>query len=196
MVLFSTLEPEQIDLARTSSKGVRALKSFLEFARRGRFIGASALGSNEEDSIAAQVCKRLGERGYEVKQNIGSSAYKVDLAIPGAMPEDGYLAGILLDGASYGRARSTRDREVSRDAILKTLGWRIFHVWSIDWWANSDKVMTNLFAFLEKARKETALTLEEGNGRYARRHRAQQFLGKRQQQQVHNQRWGRCSTHR
>ena len=158
MVLFSTLEPEQIDLARTSSKGVRALKSFLEFARRGRFIGASALSPNEEDSIAAQVCKRLGEKGYEVKRNIGSSAYKVDLAIPGAMPEDGYLAGILLDGASYGRARSTRDREVSRDAILKTLGWRIFHVWSIDWWANSDKVMTNLFAFLEKAKEEAALT--------------------------------------
>ena len=153
MVLFSTLEPEQIDLARASSKGVRALKGFLEFARRGRFIGAGATSSGAEDFIASQVCERLEERGYAVKRNIGSSTYKVDIAISGSTPEEGYIAGILLDGASYGRAKNTRDREVSRDFILKNLGWCIYRVWAIDWWANSEKVMEGLLGFLEDAKR-------------------------------------------
>lgn len=152
MILFSTLEPEQIDLSKTSSKGIRALKGFLEFARRGHFVSTGTTSSSDEDYIATQVCERLEAQGYTVKRNIGSSSYKVDIAISDNALEGRYLAGVLLDGASYGRAKSTHDREVSRETILKNLGWHIFHIWSIDWWANSSKVISDLSTFLEKTK--------------------------------------------
>ena len=146
MKVFSTLCPEQIDPARTTSKGVRSLKAFLEFAKQGRMMGSNraALG---EDHIAGAVCRELEKRGYRLKRNVGSSAYRVDIAIEGRDGE-GYRAGILFDGASYGRARSTRDREVARDKILRALGWNLYHVWALDWWTDSTKVINDIVDFV------------------------------------------------
>jgi hypothetical protein len=47
---------------------------------------------------------------------------------------DSYLLGILLDGESYGQAKSTRDREIAQLKVLSGLGWTIHRIWSMDWW--------------------------------------------------------------
>lgn len=155
MTVFATLKPEQIDLNRTPSKGVRALKNFLEFAKHGKFIGTGAVARKADDFLAGEVRQVIENAGYHAVRNVGNSAYKVDIAVAS---EDGigYLAGVLLDGESYGSARSTHDREVAREDILKGLGWSIFRVWAIDWWANAPKVTSKLLAFLAEAQKHAA----------------------------------------
>lgn len=155
MEVFATLKPEQIDLNRTPSKGVRALKSFLEFAERGRFAGTGADGRKIDDFIAGEVCQALVKAGFTPVRNVGNSSYKVDIAVAGE-EGCGYIAGILLDGESYGTARSTHDREVAREDILKNLGWRIFRIWTIDWWADQAKTTKKLLAFLEDAKAHAA----------------------------------------
>jgi hypothetical protein len=44
--------------------------------------------------------------------------------------------GIECDGASYHSAKSVRDRDRLRQAVLERLGWRIRRIWSTDWYRN------------------------------------------------------------
>ncbi|MFP3526415.1 AAA family ATPase, partial [Pantoea sp. SIMBA_072] len=64
LVLFSTLRPEHIDLARTQAVGVRDLKHFLEFAERGpqalaeaNFGSVGGFDSPFEEAVAAALAK-------------------------------------------------------------------------------------------------------------------------------------------
>lgn len=41
---------------------------------------------------------------------------------------DKYLLGILLDGAGYKTAKTTRDREIAQINVLQGLGWRITRI--------------------------------------------------------------------
>ena len=45
LVVFATLRPEEIDLSRTSARGVRDFKHFLEFAERGARALAEAFAA-------------------------------------------------------------------------------------------------------------------------------------------------------
>jgi len=44
--------------------------------------------------------------------------------------------GIECDGATYHSAKSARDRDRLRQAILERLGWKIRRIWSTDWFKN------------------------------------------------------------
>ena len=65
LVVFSTLRPEHIDLARTQAIGVRDLKHFLEFAERGPralaeadFGSVGSFDSPFEEAVAAALAKK------------------------------------------------------------------------------------------------------------------------------------------
>jgi len=55
-----------------------------------------------------------------------------------------YLLGILFDGHNYAAAQSARDRNIVQSSVLKQLGWKIFRIWTLDWWRNKDKIMDEL----------------------------------------------------
>ena len=154
MKVFAVLDPDRIDLSKTGAKGVRSLKSFLEFAKLGKTdINASEVYSlkNDDDIIANEICEALGEYGYKTVKNVGRSAFKVDIAVlEEDNPSETFLAGILLDGATYSRARTTRDREVTQPGMLSALGWETIRVWSIDWWASQKKTLEKILAFLDE----------------------------------------------
>lgn len=103
----------------------------------GRLPGNDELSPREavyaHDAIAQSVCTQLEKRGYRTQRNVGASRTKVDIAVMDPHDETRYVAGILLDGASYSAARSTRDRELGRKEQLKDLGWNIMHLWSLDY---------------------------------------------------------------
>ena len=156
MKVFASLDPERIDLGRTSAKGVRDLKSFLEFAKQGKseLVAATAsAAAAADDVIADEICAELEAHGYKTLRNVGRSAFKVDIAVLGAEGTDeAFLAGLLLDGSTYAQAKTTRDREITQPGMLAALGWSTIRVWSIDWWANQQKTLEKVLAFLEETR--------------------------------------------
>lgn len=154
MVVFSSIEPTDIDLNRTSSAGPASLRAFLEYARRGSFGSVSVAemqASETDDTIARELCERLAALGYRTKTNVGRSAYRVDVAVVDSANEGRYLAGILLDGRFYRMAGTTRDREIAQPELLEGLGWRVTRVWAIDWWEDPDAVVDEVRRFLEEA---------------------------------------------
>ena len=164
MVVFSTLEPEQIDLNRTHAEGVAALRSFLEYAAgKDHFndeYNASATNSDVE-GVSKAICTALADNGFETERNVGHSQYRIDIGVIDPNNPDKYLLGILLDGSTYRDSKTVRDRELAQISVLGSLGWSIARVWTMDWWDNSRKELARLLDILNNAAEQSRIAAEE-----------------------------------
>jgi very-short-patch-repair endonuclease len=155
--IFTSMTDEDIDPEFASTrKGVFALKLFIYFARTGRSTLAEAAGRDHDEVFEAQVAEALQERGYQVHRNVGISGLFVDLAVADPERPDRYVLGIECDGASYQRARSARDRDRLREAVLRRHDWFIYRIWSIDWFRRPKEQLDRLIAAIETAKTDLA----------------------------------------
>ncbi|MER2265587.1 DUF3320 domain-containing protein [Methylobacterium oxalidis] len=147
LVVFASLRPEQIDLGRTGSRGVRDFKHFLEFADRGARALAEAFsptGGDVESPFESAVKAALEAKGWTVHTQIGVSGFRIDLGIVHPDAPGRYLAGVECDGATYHSSATARDRDRLRESVLTDLGWRIRRVWSTEWWMDADAALAKL----------------------------------------------------
>lgn len=152
MLIFSTLRSEQIDLNRTSSVGVAGLKRFLEFAERGsrtKAVQTTTDRGEQTPGIEQAVAERLRSLGYEVHTDIGCSGYRIGLGVVDARNKATYRLGIVCDGVNYHRTKTVRDREIVQGSVLRMLGWRIFRLWTLDWWEKPDEVLAAIVQAIE-----------------------------------------------
>jgi very-short-patch-repair endonuclease len=168
LLVFATLRPEQIDLGRTSAKGVVDFKHFLEFAEHGARAIAEAFsptGRDAESPFEQAVMSALQANGWQVHPQVGVSFFRVDLGIVHPDFPGRYLAGVECDGATYHRSATARDRDRLREMVLTDLGWRIRRIWSTEWWMDAatalDKVHSRLEEDLAADRASRALPLSE-----------------------------------
>lgn len=146
MHLFSTLHADQIDLSRTSAEGVAGLKTFLQFAEKGHLSvrPEDVQEALSKQHLSASISKKLQEKGLEVKCNIGTSGFKVDIGIVHPDKPQQYILGVVIDGHYYYNAQTTNDREMVMPSVLKALGWNIHRIWTMDWYENSDKIIDSI----------------------------------------------------
>ena len=156
MMVFSTLQPEQIDLGRSNARGVEGLKRFLEFAKNGRMaIAAGQIkAAQQADSIVNAVADELRRHGYQVDTSVGRSKFKVDIAVVNPFDERQYLMGILLDGEHYYETKTERDREVVKPCVLEGLQWKLLRLWTLDWLLNREAVTARILDTLQQLLKE------------------------------------------
>lgn len=156
MIVFSTLQPEQIDLSRTSAKGVAALKDFLSYAASGtlRETQVSASEHTQAHGIARDICEALAAEGWQTRCMVGHSQYRLDIGVIDPAHPGQYLLGILLDGSNYRDARTTRDRELAQEAVLEGLGWALHRIWTMDWLESRDKERERLLKRLQELKSE------------------------------------------
>ena len=152
IVVFSSFRPGEIDPARVSKAGPRDLKAFLEFAATGVLENAvPGKEPCEYGELEAEVAEFLRGKGYAVKEKIGNSAYKVDLAVVSPNHPERFVLGIECDGEHYRNAGSARDRDKLRAQVLERLGWKLCRVWAPSWWEDREKAERKLLAELEEA---------------------------------------------
>ena len=89
-------------------------------------------------------------RGYDVDTQVGVKGFFIDLAIKHPKNKDYYTLGIECDGAPYHTTTSDRDRDCIRQSILEGLGWKIYRIWSKDWYYNTEKEIDKLLCYIEK----------------------------------------------
>ena len=150
--LVSSILPSDMDLSRTESAGVRMLRSYIEFAMNGEATLAKAQRNVRTDEFADAVAQFILDQGFEVRQYVGCSGYKIDIAVrhPSKLVEQ-YVAGIECDGYSYASARTARDRDRLRSVVLTNMGWNLYRVWSAEWAKNPEVEGEKLIAFLREA---------------------------------------------
>lgn len=158
--LVTSILPSDIDLSRTDSEGIRMLRSYIEFAMHGGAALVSANQSTIPDDFVHVIYRFLSERGYKVRQYIGCSGYKIDIAVEHPELPDEFVAGIECDGLSYASARTARDRDRLRSAVLKNMGWNLYRVWSAEWYRNPEIEGQKLVEFISHAIAEAEERLE------------------------------------
>jgi very-short-patch-repair endonuclease len=93
---------------------------------------------DEYDSdFEGEVRDELVKLGYKVKTQVGCKGYKIDLGILHPKNKNRFMAGIECDGAAYHSLKSAKDRDIYRQSVLEDNGWKIFRIWSRDWWKDS-----------------------------------------------------------
>lgn len=152
--VYSTLRAQQIDTSRTDKLGVHHLKAFLEYAEHGpQTLHSSALVDSHktfDSPFEEDVARRLEALGWTIHTQVGVAGYRIDLAVVHPKAQGAYMVGVECDGATYHSAATARDRDRLRQAVLERLGWRIYRIWSTDWWHDSARVLEALHGKLQE----------------------------------------------
>jgi len=154
--VFTNMTEDDIDLERTQSQGVRALRKFLAFAHRGILeIEPEEVTAGEYVEPVTQfqqsVASAVKANGYLVTEAPGWGTGTVDLAVSSLEQPENYILGIECDGPSYDSARSARDRDRLRPQVLEGLGWRLHRAWSPEWASNPQRELERVLAAIEPA---------------------------------------------
>ena len=83
---------------------------------------------------------------------VGEAGFFIDLAIADPANPGAYLLGIECDGPEYNRARTARDRDRTRQSVLEGLGWCVYRLWSVEWFAHPAQEKERLLAAIQAAK--------------------------------------------
>ena len=150
--VFTNLTHGDIDLSRTPSRGVAALKTFLKYAQTGITDVPHATTDEEDSPFEGEVASALRRAGHEIAGQVGSGGFRIDLAVIDPEKRGNYLLGIECDGATYHRSRSSRDRDRLRQQVLENLGWKIHRIWSTDWFNHPERELRRTLGAIAQAR--------------------------------------------
>ena len=150
--VFTNITADDIDLSRSQSEGVAALKTFLNYAQHGYLNQNVATGRDMDSPFEDAVYRALTARGYTVRPQVGSQGFFIDLAVVDPNQPGRYIIGIECDGAMYHSARSARDRDRLRQTVLENVGRRLHRIWSTDWFRDPVHETDRAVAAIEEAR--------------------------------------------
>lgn len=154
LVLFTSLRPNEIRATEASAEGLRAFKGYLEYAACGT-LDAGCITRREPDSdFEVCVMEKLESIGCEVVPQVGVKGYFIDLGVKHPDYPYGFMMGIECDGAMYHSSKSARDRDRIRQDVLEELGWKIYRIWSTDWFHNPTKEFEKLKRHIECTLRE------------------------------------------
>ena len=152
MLIFTSLNPDMMDLNRTQARAVADLKHFLDFAEKGSIALASATDGSVgdvESPFEAEVVKSLRSKSWEVESQIGVSSFRIDIGVKHPDQPGRYLAGVECDGATYHSSYVAKERDKIRQSVLEGLGWTLFRIWSPDWWLDRHKATEEIHTLLQ-----------------------------------------------
>ena len=134
VIVVSSLTPSDISITENSSRGVRALRGYLDFAKSGSIADdLQRAGGEVESPFEDSVRNSLVSLGHQVDLQVGVASYRIDMAIRDPRDPSRYLLAIECDGATYHSSFSARSRDRLRQQVLEGLGWRVYRIWSTDW---------------------------------------------------------------
>lgn len=133
-IVFSNFTAKDLNIDGSASVGLRALKTFLEYAETKNLNSISGPSEDTDSPFEKSVYEFLIDNGYEVSPQVGCAGYRIDLAIVDQHNRGRYLIGIECDGAQYHSSPVARDRDRLRQQRLEELGWKIYRIWSTDWY--------------------------------------------------------------
>ena len=153
-VVFSNFKAYDMNLTANPPYGVKSLKEFLEYAEN-LTLGTHSVDELSKEPFEDAIASFLQENGYMVDKHIGCAGFRVDLAIVDDENPGKYILGITTDGKMYASSKVARDRDRLREQVLTGLGWKLYHLWSTDWYRNRDLGRKKLLEFVEKSIRET-----------------------------------------
>lgn len=75
----------------------------------------------------------LKSEGFRIEYQIGESGFRIDIGVKKSDDDRDYLCGIECDGPPYHSHWRARYRDIWRQDILESRGWKIIRVWGAKW---------------------------------------------------------------
>ncbi|MGD0467702.1 MAG: DUF3320 domain-containing protein [Terriglobales bacterium] len=136
-----------------NNRGAVALRDFIAYAERHCELPRppSIPTAEETNDFEDAVATALRDRGLTVDQQVGASKFRIDLALRDPRDPSRYVLGVECDGATYHSTRTARDRDILRQRVLESMGWRIHRVWSTEWFHDQDRAIERVLFSLSLA---------------------------------------------
>jgi very-short-patch-repair endonuclease len=135
--VFSSMSPGDILGGPGKSKGVNAMKDYLEFAQTGKLPDRGIFSGRDADSpFESAVARVVMTMGLKVVPQVGVAGYFIDIGVLRPENQQEFLLGIECDGATYHSVKSARDRDRLREEVIRSRGWQLHRIWSTDWFLN------------------------------------------------------------
>lgn len=162
--VVTSIEPEELKVDNSKHLGPKLLRSYLSYVRavsNGNTEEVKTILNSFNESITIapkmsvvlpienQIASKLNKLGYKTEINLGNSNSKISVAVYDRK-KDKYLLGIETDQTVIESSPSALERDVYRNEFLKSRGWKMYRVWSRDWWHNSTQVINNIVKEIEK----------------------------------------------
>lgn len=159
--VVTSIEPEELKVDGAKFAGPKLLRQYLSYVRAvsdGNTDEVKAILASFDEStikknktftilpIEEQIAQRLTKLGYKTEVNLGNSNSKISVAVYDRK-KDKYLLGIETDD---GGEHSILEKAVFLTEFMKSRGWKIFKVWSRDWWHNPTLVIQSIVKEIEK----------------------------------------------
>ena len=142
-VIFSNFKAADMGMRENMPEGVKALQAYLEYAEFGTTPKLDTAPA--KDLLAESIASFLASKGVRTRMNIGTSLFRIDLAVCSPKDQDRFVLAICLDGRTYQRIRYTRDRDRMFPSMLSRMGWETCRVWSMDWYSNPEVAKRRLW---------------------------------------------------
>lgn len=146
VLVFCSFDPEEMKLNTEPSKGLELLKQYLTIARDAA-TGSSDLlirSPQARDLHRTQVADALREAGFRVRENVGLSRFRVDLAV-GSVDGDDWPIAVLLDGPTWAERSTVVDRDVLPPSVLSMMGWdHVIRIWLPTWLDERTRVIEQI----------------------------------------------------
>ena len=138
-----------------NQSGKAALRDYISFASTGILEVGEDLEREPDSDFEIAVIQQLRNHGYEAVPQVGVDGFRIDIGVKHEdFPHD-FIADVECDGATYHSSKSARDRDKIRQDILEGLGWKIYRIWSTDWFQDSEKETTKMIEQLEFYKEAT-----------------------------------------
>lgn len=135
LVVICSFDPHHVDkktLENSAHDGVPATVQFLIECQASATTSGAALkarAATNVDRYRKNLFEQLRAAGIRVRENVGLSRFRIDLAIADESGDSQFLA-VLLDTEEWASRSTPYDREVLPNTVLRMIGWRrIGRVW-------------------------------------------------------------------
>ena len=141
-------------MTTSNQRSVNEFRRYLDYAANGMSALAlddtASLG-DAESPFEESVVDWLRAQGYNVTTQVGSSGYRIDMAVHHPEHPSRFVLGIECDGVQYHSSQTARDRDRLREQVLEGLGWKLHRIWGTAWYRHRKAEQDRLREAIESA---------------------------------------------
>lgn len=154
-ILITSIHSHELGAINPNNRGALMLRNFIEFAEHHCKLPANVAMSTDEETndFEDAVAAAIRDYRFTVDEQVGASGYRIDLAVRDPRDSNRYILAIECDGATYHSGRTARDRDILRGDVLMSQGWKIYRLWSTDWFRDREKALQGILNAINLAQK-------------------------------------------
>ena len=156
MIVVSSFRANEVRNTENNPQ-TKIIRDFIDYAEHGISALLGDNVSSEEQApvfdsgFEEDVYNVLKNNGYRLRTQVGSSGYRIDIAVIHPKIDGRFVLAIECDGAAYHSSRTARDRDILRQKILEAQGWKFYRIWSTDWYHDNTNTQKRLIGAVQKA---------------------------------------------